>query len=294
MQALPNLLWLRSFEASSRLGSFTAAGNELGLTQAAVSNHISALEQQLGHQLFERTTRKVDLTASGRAYLPAVRKALQDLAVSTEGLFGNRSSGSVTIRAPISEGTLIIGPALADFQQEHPGVNVRLLSAIWADTVLETGIDIEIRLGSGNWPGVRAESLGSEFIVPVCHPALAKKLKKPKDLTDVARIHTLGFDDHWARYFEALGLDTPRLSTSITVDTSLAAVEWASSQGGVALLLERVASRLVSNGRLTIPFKTKIPSAQTHFLLHREASGPQKPAAQTVEVWLRQLFATPE
>ena len=70
MSALPNLVWLRSFEAVSRLGGFTAAGAELGLTQAAVSTHISALESQLGHQLFERTTRKLELTESGNPKHP--------------------------------------------------------------------------------------------------------------------------------------------------------------------------------------------------------------------------------
>lgn len=291
MQALPNLLWLRSFEAASRLRSFTAAGDELGLTQAAISTHISALETQLGHQLLERTTRKIGLTASGRAYLPAVRKALRELATSTEGLFGNRSAGSVTIRAPISEGVLLIAPALPAFRQTHPGIEIRLLSAIWADTVLETGIDLEIRLGDGNWPGVRAESLGPEFIVPVCHPDLTKNLKKPSDLSEVERIHTLGFDDHWSRYFDALGLPSRPEPSKITVDTSLAAVELAAAQSGVALLLERVARNLVAAGRLTIPFEEKLPSAQTHYLLHRDAGPPQKPAARTVEAWLRDLFA---
>ncbi|MEL7524348.1 MAG: LysR substrate-binding domain-containing protein [Pseudomonadota bacterium] len=294
MKTLPNLLWLRSFEAASRLRSFTAAGNELGLTQAAVSTHISALETQLGHQLLERTTRKIALTASGRAYLPAVRKALQELAVSTEGLFGNRTAGSVTIRAPISEGVLLIAPALPAFREKHPDIEIRLLSAIWADTVLETGIDIEIRLGDGNWPGVRSESLGPEFIVPVCHPALANDLTSPSDLTEVERIHTLGFDDHWTRYFDAIGLVTLPETAKITVDTSLAAVELAAARSGVALLLERVAMNLVAAGRLAIPFPEKIPSVQTHYLLHRATDTSQKPAARTVEAWLRGLFAGSE
>ncbi|WP_421983705.1 LysR substrate-binding domain-containing protein [Roseibium sp.] len=291
MQALPNLLWLRSFEAASRLRSFTAAGNELGLTQAAISTHISALETQLGHQLLERTTRKIELTASGRAYLPAVRKAFQELAVSTEGLFGNRTTGSVTIRAPISEGVLLIAPALPAFRETHPDIEIRLLSAIWANTVLETGIDIEIRLGDGNWPGMRADSLGTEFIVPVCHPDLKTKINKPSDLIEIDRIHTLGFDDHWSRYFDAVGLDTPPDTSTITVDTSLTAVELAAAQSGVALLLERVAMSLVASGRLVIPFEAKIPSVQTHYLLQRDADRPRKPAARTVENWLRRLFA---
>jgi len=294
MQSLPNLLWLRSFEAASRLRSFTAAGNELGLTQAAVSTHVSALETQLGHQLLERTTRKIELTESGRAYLPAVRKALQELAVSTEGLFGNRAAGSVTIRAPISEGVLLIAPALPAFRETYPDIEIRLLSAIWADTVLETGIDIEIRLGDGNWPGVRAEPLGTEFIVPVCHPDLTPNLQNPSDLYDLERIHTLGFDDHWSRYFGAIGLEAPQETSGITVDTSLAAVELAAAQSGVALLLERVAMNLVAVGRLAIPFEEKIPSVQTHYLLHRATDTSQKPAARTVEAWLRGLFTDSE
>ncbi|WP_428645352.1 LysR substrate-binding domain-containing protein [Roseibium sp.] len=292
MTSLPNLLWLRSFEAASRLGSFTAAGSELGLTQAAVSTHISALETQLGHQLLTRTTRKVGLTESGRAYLPSVRKALQELAVSTEALFGNRVSGSVTIRAPISEAALIIAPAIPAFQEKNPELEIRLLSAIWADTVLETGIDIEIRLGRGHWPGARAEPLGAETIVPVCHPEMAGQLKHPADMLDHPRIQILGFDDHWPCFFETLNIAMPSNSASITVDTSLAAVEWAAARGGVALLLGRITSTLAASGRLIIPFDTKLPSTQTHYLLHREAAPSPRSAVRTVEAWLRSLFSS--
>ncbi|MCV0427982.1 MAG: LysR family transcriptional regulator [Roseibium sp.] len=291
MASLPNLLWLRSFEAASRLGSFTAAGAELGLTQAAVSNHISALETQLGHVLFERTTRKVELTESGRAYLQPVRKALQDLAISTEGLFGNLSSGTVTVRAPISEAVLIIAPALAEFQQENPDIKIRLLSAIWADTVLETGIDIEIRLGTGNWSGGQAEPLGTEYIVPVCHPDLAGKLCSAADLTEHPLIHILGFDDHWSRFFEAQDLAAPDKANTATVDTSLAAVELAAARGGVTLLLERVATQLAATGRLAIPLETKIPSGQSHYLIHRDKAPRLSPAARLTENWLRSLFS---
>ncbi|MES0810861.1 LysR substrate-binding domain-containing protein [Roseibium sp. SCPC15] len=290
MKSLPNLLWLRSFEAASRLGSFTAAGAELGLTQAAVSNHISALETRLGHVLFERTTRKVGLTESGRAYLQPVRKALQDLAVSTEGLFGSRSSGTVTIRAPISEAVLIIAPALAEFQKVQPDLDIRLLSAIWADTVLETGIDIEIRLGAGTWPGCQAEPFGTEFIVPVCHPELAKSLNSPNELSELPLIHILGFDDHWPHFFEALEQERPDNTKGVTVDTTLAAVEWAAAKGGVALVLERIALRLAEAGRLEIPFGTRIPSGQNHYLIHRDRTPSRSPAVQTVENWLRGLF----
>lgn len=291
MQSLPNLLWLRSFEAASRLGSFTAAGNELGLTQAAVSNHINALESQLGHHLLERTTRKVSLTESGRAYLPSVRKALQDLAVSTESLFGKRTPGTVTIRAPISEAVLLIAPGLPRFQEENPELNIRLLSAIWADTVLEKGIDIEIRLGTGNWPGVHSESLGTEHVVPVCHPDLASELGSLRALKSQRRVQILGFDDHWTRYFEAIDMGAPNTQANVTVDTSLAAVEWVTSKGGVALLLERVARRLEDSGRIAIPFDIKVPSGQDHYLIHNDRQASRSAGSRRVEGWIRGLFA---
>ncbi|WP_422377029.1 LysR substrate-binding domain-containing protein [Roseibium sp.] len=291
MSSLPNMQWLRSFEAASRLGSFTAASAELGLTQAAVSNHVSSLENQLGHQLLERTTRKVDLTASGRAYLPSVRKALLDLAAATNSLFGTRSSGTVTLRAPISEAALIIAPALPALQRRHPGLSIRLLSAIWADTMLETGIDIEIRLGTGNWPGAQSEAIGTETILPVCHPDLGKQLRQPEDLLGQPWINILGFDDHWPNLLETAGLKAPDQRRGITVDTSLAAVELAASGGGIALLLGKVARQLERSGRLAIPFNITLPSTRTHHLLHRDSARPARPAVRTVESWLREIFA---
>ncbi len=291
MTALPNLLWLRSFEAAGRLGSFTAAGAELGLTQAAVSSHISALETRLGHKLLERTTRKVALTESGRAYLPSVRKALQELALATEGLFGEGTAGTVTVRAPISAAALIIAPALPRFQAEHPGLAIRLLSAIWADTVLGTGIDVEIRLGTGDWPDCRAEPLGPEWAVPVCHPDLAKRLKTPSDLAAHPLVHILGFDDHWSRFFEMEDLARPAKGNRVTVDTTLAAVEWAAAGGGIALILERAARMLAKCERLAIPFDSRIPLGQAHYLVHRERASPQSSAARLVEAWIKDLFS---
>ncbi len=290
MNALPNLAWLRSFEAASRLGSFTAAGADLGLTQAAVSGHIGALEAQLGHALFNRSTRKIVLTESGRAYLPSVRKALQDLARSTEDLFGRKTSGHVTVRAPISAAVLILSPALPRFNAENPELSIRLLSAIWADTVLGDGIDIEIRLGRGAWPDGTSEALGPDFVVPACHPDLANAIRTPQDLAAQTRIHILGFDDHWPRLFGAMGLEAPEKGGAVTVDTSLAAVEWAAAQGGVALILERAARNLVAAGRLVTPLDVKIPLGQTHHFVRREKHQPRALPVIKVENWLRTLL----
>ena len=288
--ALPNLLWLRSFEATSRHASFTAAAAELGLTQAAVSHHVGALEHQLGHMLFKRTTRRVTLTESGRAYLPSVRSALQDLALSTEALFGGKAEETVTIRAPISAAVFIITPALPAFQAKHPQIDVRLLSAIWANTTLDSGVDIEIRLGNGNWSDGQVEPLGPDFAVPICHPEVAKTIEEPKDLIRHNLIHILGFERHWDLYFENNGLQAKDVARRTTVDTSLAAAEWACANGGVALIIERAARRLEKAGRLAIPLEARIPLGQTHYLVRPNKTFLSAPAKGRVTAWLRALF----
>ncbi len=102
VMGLPNLAWLRSFEAAARTCSFAAAATELRLSSGAISYQIRALEAHLGFSLFERLPRGVKLTAMGVAYLPPVRKAFEELADSTIGLFGGSERVQITVNAPVS------------------------------------------------------------------------------------------------------------------------------------------------------------------------------------------------
>ncbi|MTI44301.1 LysR family glycine cleavage system transcriptional activator [Roseibium hamelinense] len=291
MSKFPNLLWLRSFEAVGRHGGFTAAGEELGLTQAAISTHIRSLEAELGYVLFERSTRKVSLTEIGKAYLPAVRQAFDDLSLSTEGFFGGRGKETVTIRAPISTATLILSPEIPALLRQEPGLSIRLVSAIWAENLLESNIDIDIRLGHGRWPGCHADPLGMDHILPVASRDLCRSITAPEDLADCQKIHILGFEDHWARYFKDLGIASTSARGEITVDTTLAAIEIAASGGGVALILERVARRLADQERLAIALNHCIPLGQDHFLIEHWDTRPPRMAVERVRTWLQALFA---
>ncbi|MGB7263477.1 MAG: LysR family transcriptional regulator, partial [Albidovulum sp.] len=135
---LPNLIWLRSFDAAARLLNFTKAAQELGLTQTAVSLHIKALEDTLGCQLFLRNPRHLALTDLGQAYVHSVRKALGDINLATVSLFGMPAKQTITMRAPISTVTLWLAPRLAVFMRSHPELRVRLVSTIWATSVADT------------------------------------------------------------------------------------------------------------------------------------------------------------
>lgn len=290
MSRLPNLLWLKSFETTARQGGFTAAAKELGLTQAAVSTHIRSLESQLGHSLFDRSTRKVALTEIGKAYLPSVRKALEDLALSTEGLFGGQNRESVIIRAPISTAVLVLAPELPRFQTKHPAIDIRLLSSIWAETALETHIDVDIRQGDGRWRDGPASPLAQDHVVPICAPCMAERIDTPEALRAVPLIQILGYEDHWLRYFEQLGAVRPDTPPVITVDTTLAAVELSSTGGGVALVLERAARRLEASGRIAIPLPHRIPMVQTLFLVENSPARRPRAAVETVRDWIKTVL----
>jgi len=134
---LPTLTWLRAFEAAARTSSFAAAAAELNLTSGAISYQIRALEAYLGFALFERLPRGVKLTPMGVAYLPPVRKAFEELADSTVGLFGGSERVQITVHAPVSLAALWLAPELPAFAVANPSIDVRLSSVIWDNAVLD-------------------------------------------------------------------------------------------------------------------------------------------------------------
>ncbi len=288
---LPNLIWLRAFEAAARLGSFTAAAGELGLTQAAVSHQIRSLEGTLGFSLFIRRARTLELTEMGRAYVPSVRKAIEDLAYSTQGLFGPRVRRLVTLRVPISTAVLWLAPRLKAFRSCHPDVSIRLLSAIWADAIADEEIDIDIRVGSGAWPGHQARLLSEETVMAIAAPETSAEISSAADLSTRELVHILGFQDQWGRYFKSADLAYDPRSPGITVDTSLAAVEIVTAGGGVALVMKRFALDLAASGRVSLPLDREIPLGQAHYLVSPAEQRPLTAEANILLDWIVEAFA---
>lgn len=287
---LPNLNWLRAFECAARLRSFTSAAEELHLTQAAVSHQIRSLESMFGVQLFIRRSRTLDLTDMGKAYLPSVRGAIEELAFSTQGLFGPSTRNTVTVRAPISLGVLWLAPRLKQFRAQHPGIDVRIVSEIWADSISDRDVDVDIRLGAGAWAGYRAQRLADESIVPVCAPGACETIASVADLKAHEMVHILGFEDHWAKCFSNAGLDYDPDLIGISVDTTLAAVEIVAADGGVALILKRFAVDLARAGRVAIPVPIEIRLEQAHHMLVPAADFRLSADVDRFKTWLSSVY----
>jgi LysR family glycine cleavage system transcriptional activator len=169
---LPPLEWLRVFEAAGRNGSFTAAGQALGLTQAAVSQRIRNLEMRLGRALFVRKPRGVELTMDGEAYLPHVQAALGALARSTADLF-SPAVRQLTIAAMPSHIELLVLPRLAPFLALHGDLRVTFVSVDRQRDFDTVEADLHLRYGNGHWPGRHAQLLHREVLAPAAAPCLA-------------------------------------------------------------------------------------------------------------------------
>ncbi len=168
---LPPLDWLRVFESAGRLGGFSAAAREFGLTQAAVSQRIGNLESWLGRSLFVREARGVSLTVEGESYLPLVQQSLQALERNTEDLFG-KSPRELRVAALSSHIRALVLPHLKAFQDMRPEIRLLTDSVARRSSLDEEKTWLQIRYGKGNWPGREAALISPEVLVPMAAPGV--------------------------------------------------------------------------------------------------------------------------
>lgn len=291
MSKSPNLVWLRSFDCAARHMSFTAAAEELGITQTALSLHVRSLEAQLGCPLFFRAARNLSLTEVGQAYAFSVRRALGDIDLSTASLFGSSQKHELVVRVPISTASLFLAGKLPEFSRAHPGVSIRLVSNIWAESAGRENVDVELRLGNREWNDAPISKISDERIVPVASKSRNQKWPSTEELLDKPQIQILGFQDMWHRYFSAFGITYSPTASSYTVDTTIAAVDIVAEGGGYAVILERFARTAIEAGRSIAIVGDAIPIEQNHFLVDGQRSNANSAAKQMFETWLKQVFA---
>lgn len=284
-QRLPPLVWLRAFEASARHLSFTNAATELNLTQAAISKQVKLLEHYLREPLFERKPRSLLLTKIGAAYLPKVQDAFDRLGAGTQEVFGNRRSEVLTIRAPVGFSLNWLAARLPGFLAAHPKIALRLVSSVWTEETEGESYDLDIRYGTGKWPGYRADRVSWEHLQPMCPPAIARRLNHPDDLAGERLLHVLGYQEGWATWLAAAGATKVNSGSGIQFDTTPMAFEVAANGGGVAMGRSSMAARELASGRLVCPFALRVAASECFYLVSPE-DGMGHPDAAIFRDWL--------
>jgi len=260
---------LRIFEAAARLSSFTRAADELGVTQAAVSWQVKALERRLGQALFRRLPREVSPTPAGERLARActdamglLRAALAEVTETGQGL--------LVITTLQSLASQWLAPRLGAFQLAHPGIAVRLETSTRTIDLARENIDVALRLGRGEWPGMAADLLFSAGQAPLCTPEVRARLgiARPEDLLHAPRI---GLEQEWADWFAAMGLEgvVAESPTRLVADLQTVEVGAALAGHGVALGVATLFAGEIASGRLVQLFDTP-PAPLGYWLVYPE------------------------
>ena len=246
---------IRIFEAAARLKSFTRAADELGVSQAAVSWQVKALEQRLDQPLFTRLPREVALTPAGERLARAATEAMSLLRAAVSDLV-DTEEGVLSITTVQSLGGQWLAPRLGAFQIAHPKIAVRLDASSRVVDLLRENIDLALRAGRGEWPGLEAHRLVPSVQIPLCTPTFLARiggLASPADLLDAPRI---GSTAEWAVWFAAAGVtaDVERAAPRLMADAQALEVASALADQGVALGSPIFFAAEIAQGRLVAPF----------------------------------------
>ena len=273
---------LRAFEASARQLSFTRAGLELRVTQAAVSQQVKGLEERLGVQLFRRLPRGLALTDEGQALLPAIADSFGRIRATLDRFEDGYFREVVTVGVVGTFATGWLLPRLKGFEKAHPHIDLRLLTNNNRVDIAGEGLDFAIRFGDGAWHGTEATRLFAAPLTPFCAPGIAKKLRKPADLKRQLLLRSYRLDE-WSHWFAAVGLASPQTKGPM-FDSSVTMAEVAAQGAGVALLPAIMFTRDLQQRRLIRPFQTEVTLGE--YWLTSLRSKRQSAATHAFRAWL--------
>jgi DNA-binding transcriptional LysR family regulator len=295
---LPSLDLLKGFEAAARLLSFTKAGEELHLSQSAVSRQIQELEEQLGVALFERRHRALALTEAGQAMYAASAQVLATMRGVTDRLraAGSRSRKTLAVTTTQSFAALWLIPRLGGFTREHPELDVRISAETRVLDLERDGLDLAIRHGPVSMVGPHVLRLFGERVFPVCSPKLMKDPKKPmREPSDLRHHVLLQYDDpdgrhpwlHWKTWLEIERLTDLRPAGSLTFSGYEQIIPAAIAGHGVALGRSPLLREALASGELVAPFKRSADPARGYFAIVSKNSAGRPEVADFV-AWLKE------
>lgn len=284
---------LRTFDAAARHLSFTSAGQELGVSQAAVSTQIRTLESQLDVQLFRRKTRAVELTDQGLTLYRATQAVFARLETAISQIVEDSGAGLTVALTPAFAARWLF-PRLSRFRKMCPGLELRLIPSNRLADLFSEEVDVAIRWGKGRWPGLKSELLLHAELTPVCSPKLLNGnpgLAEPGDLKHHRLLHERN-TTAWKVWLDRAGVEGvdpsqgPVLGDPSLIDSAAIAGD------GVALGRPTMLGHYFAQGLLVQPFEFLLPTSRAYYLVMREGSS-QDPRISAFREFLKREVATP-
>ncbi len=264
---------LRVFESAARHLSFTKAGDELGMTQTAVSYQVKLLEDFVGAPLFIRRPRQVLLTETGTRLVPRVAEAFGTLINAMDDA-KQKAGGTLFIHTTPTFAARWLSRHLGAFQLENPGLAVRLETSQDLVDINQVDVDLLIRSGDGNWPGLISHFMMRGGFTPMLSPALAESIGGVHEPEDLLKLRIIDAQDPWWRqWFQKVGIDDPPLHdrpiSRFGAQTFEAAAAIAGQ--GVAILTPEFYADEVALGRLMQPFDVLSYDAANYWIAYPES-----------------------
>lgn len=288
---LPPLAALRSFEAAARHGSFTRAAAELNVTQSAISHQIRHLEALWGFELFARDTRPLALTKSGAALVPVARDFFARLSATLESLRADGARGALKISALESFALTWLVPRLSDFSERHPEIDVWISTKNQRVDFAVEDVDLAVRLGRGDFPGLHSSLLLREYVFPVCSKQLIDRLGMPAGPADLGRfpmllLHSEPSGSHWDFWLAAAGVpDLPHDQGPRFPNSNMALQAAIAGQGAALVRSAHVDGGLNTAGLVRL-FDVHCPAELAYYLVCPEGT-QERPRIAAFRDWIQ-------
>lgn len=288
---LPPLAALRALESAARQGSFTRAAEELNVTQSAISHQIRHLEALWGLELFARDVRPLALTNNGAALAPVAREFFERLSTTLENLRTEDVRGDLKISTLESFALTWLVPRLNDFRERHPEIDVWISTADHFANFAVEDVDLAIRLGTGDFPGLHSSLLLREHVFPVCSAQLVERLGMPSHPTDLVNFPLLLRHDEvvrsgWGAWLVAAGVPDLKLNQGPRFPNSNMALQAAIAGQGVALVRSAHVDGGLNAAGLVRLFDVHFPAETAYYLVCPEGSRT-RPRVAAFSTWIQ-------
>ena len=293
--SLPPLDPLIAFEAAARLLSFTRAGEELHLSQAAISQQIRGLEESLQVKLFTSSHRAVQLTNEGREYQHTVVAILKQLAGATMDIQNVEFAQQLVIGCDQSFATQWLSPRISQLRQLMPAVTLRIIASDDDNESLGSEVQVAVLHGDGLWPGFEALRLFDEEVFPVCSPGFDHKLAQQDWVTWLLQAQLIDLADshwnwmNWRLWLGGNNIDQPLGNRNLQINSYPLVIDAACAGHGVALGWRHLVDDLIAQGRLVRPIKQSIKTDFGYYFICRD-NLQNDASVIRIREWLQQQF----
>ncbi|MBN3815361.1 LysR family transcriptional regulator [Paraburkholderia sp. Se-20369] len=290
---IPSMTALVEFEAVARLGSFTIAANELGVTQAAVSRQVRFLEETLGVRLFRRLHRAIALTAEGDALYRVVAESMQRIAGVFDGLSSGALQQELVLAATAAFAQFRLLPRLAALKRAQPNLQLRLTTQMFTADLRHKEVDVAVRYGNGRWADGTATLLFDEEVFPVCSPGWRDANPASGTLAELAEAALIESDSTsegwlgWEEWFRSVDFRPPKLHYALRCSLYTDAIQAARYGQGVALGWGRLVHDLLAAGELVRLSAASFKPRDAYFIVVPHGR-TMSPAIDGLIDWLRE------